>query len=119
MAITARQAIEAVKDSRGFVTTVAKRLGCSRRYVYALMDKYPTVKQAILDERESLKDFAEGKLLEQINEGNMTGIIFYLKTQAKDRGYIERHEVSGPDGGPVSVDHTFNDALKKAYGRTE
>ena len=83
------------------------------------MKKYVTFAQAVEEEREALKDTVENKLIDEIEAGNMTGIIFYLKTQAKDRGYIERHEVSGPDGGPVSVDHTFNDALKKAYGRTE
>jgi hypothetical protein len=91
--ITAQEAIQAAKDSQGFVTTIAAKLGCTRDYVYKLQKKYPTFAQAILEEREGLKDFAEGKLLEQIKAGNMTGIIFYLKTQASDRGYIERHRI--------------------------
>lgn len=91
--ITAAEAIKAVKSSRGFVTTIAKQLGCTRCHVYALQKKYPTFKQAIIEEREGLKDFAEGKLLEQINSGNMTAIIFYLKTQAHDRGFVERHHI--------------------------
>lgn len=90
--ITAEQAIAAVRETKGFVTTIAKRLGCSRKHVYTLADKFPTVKAAIEEEREGVKDFAEGKLLEQINAGNITAIIFYLKTQAKGRGYIERLE---------------------------
>lgn len=90
--ITAEQAIEAAKGSKGFVTAIAGRLGCTRRYVYVLAEKYATLKAAIEEEREGVKDFAEGKLLEQINSGNITAIIFYLKTQAKSRGYIERTE---------------------------
>lgn len=92
--ITAEQAIEATKESRGFVTTIARKLGCTRQYIYKLADKYPTVKAAIDEEREGVKDFAEGKLLEQINAGNITAIIFYLKTQAKGRGYVERLETA-------------------------
>ncbi len=92
--ITAEQAIEAVRETKGFVTTIAKRLGITRQYVYKLADKFPTVKAAIEEEREGVKDFAEGKLLEQINAGNVTAIIFYLKTQAKSRGYIERMETT-------------------------
>lgn len=89
---TAEEIIEAVKDSRGFVTTIAKKLGCARPYVYQLAKKFPTVQAAIDNEREGLKDFVEGKLIQQIDGGNITAIIFYLKTQAKDRGYIERVE---------------------------
>lgn len=116
MAITAAQAIEAVKGSKGFVTTIAKRLGCGRGNVYALMNKYPTVNQAVLDEREQLKDFAEGKLFEQIQDGNMTGIIFYLKTQAKDRGYVERQEMEHSGEVNLQIDATVNRALDKIYG---
>lgn len=100
---TAEQVIEAVKGSRGFVTTIAKQLGCDRTYVYRLANKFPTVKQAIEEEREGVKDFAEGKLLQQIDAGNITAIIFYLKTQAKDRGYIERQEITGADGNEVII----------------
>lgn len=35
-------------------------------------------------------DFAESKLMEAINNNELTGIIFYLKTKHKHRGYIER-----------------------------
>ena len=105
MAITAKQAIEAVTDSKGFITTIAKRLGCARLTVYRLMEKYDSVRQAVEDEREGLKDFAESKLFQQINEGNTTAIIFYLKTQAKDRGYVESHhlEHTGKDGEAIPI----------------
>ncbi len=98
---TAQQVIEAVRGSRGFVTTIAKRLGCDRTYIYKLAEKFPTVKEAIEEEREGNKDFAEGKLFDQIDQGNITAIIFYLKTQAKSRGYVERQEVTGADGEPL------------------
>ena len=101
MAITQKQAIEAVRGSRGFITAIAKRIGCERSHVYNLQKKWPKFAQAIIDEREALKDFAESKLFGQIDDGNTTAIIFYLKTQAKDRGYIERQELTGADGGPI------------------
>lgn len=103
--ITAEQAIEAARGSKGFVTTVAKRLDCSRPTVYKLLEKYSTFRQALEDERETVKDFAEGKLFQQIDSGNITAIIFYLKTQAKDRGYIEKQEVS------VQVEQELTKAL--------
>jgi len=42
-------------------------------------------------------------MMKLIDDLNPTMIIFYLKTQAKDRGYVERQEVTGADGGAVMV----------------
>jgi hypothetical protein len=49
-------------------------------------------------------DTAESALFNQIKEGNVTSIIFYLKTKGRRRGYVERQEISGPDGGPVQTE---------------
>ena len=103
MEIKEKEAIKAVKGSFGFVTEIAKKLKCSRMTVYNLMKEYPSIKEAIEDEREATKDFTEGKLLQNIKKGKEISIFFYLKTQAKDRGYVERSEFSGPDGGPLPI----------------
>ena len=104
MAITAAAAIEAIRKSKGFVTTAAKALGISRMQLHRIINAHPTVKEALVDAREEMKDFAESKLYQGINNDNTTLIIFYLKTQAKDRGYVERQEVTGQGGGPVKID---------------
>ena len=101
--ITAEQAIKAAESSKGFVTVIADRLGVTPSYVYQLQKKFPTFRQAILDQREMMKDNAEGKLQSLINQENPTAIIFYLKTQAKDRGYVERQEVTGQDGTNIKI----------------
>jgi len=103
--ITAAQTIKAIQGSKGFVTIIGKRLGCSARHVYNLLDKYPTAREALENERESMKDFAEGQLFKRIEGGDTTAIIFYLKTQAKERGYVERtqQEITGRDGGAVNI----------------
>jgi len=33
---------------------------------------------------------AESQLMKKIKQGNLTAIIFFLKTQAKHRGYVEK-----------------------------
>lgn len=90
--ITAAEIVEAIKGSKGLVTVVAKRLGYSRMHVYRLLDKYATAKEALEDERESMKDFTENKLFDMIDDKIPAAVFFYLKTQAKDRGYVEKQE---------------------------
>jgi transposase len=91
---TAEHVVEAIKGSGGLVSTVASRLGCSRRTVYRYMNRYSTVKEALKEEREKVLDTAEGELVHLIRDrshpGHTTAIIFYLKTIGKGRGYVER-----------------------------
>lgn len=91
--VTAAQAAQAVKDKKGFVTQAANQLGISRQQLHNLINKHPTVKEALTDAREEMKDFAESKIYEGINGGNTALIIFYAKTQMKDRGYTEKQEI--------------------------
>ena len=50
---------------------------------------------------------AEDGLRAQVAQQNMTAIIWTLKAhkEAKRRGWGERHELGGPDGGPVVHEH--------------
>lgn len=93
MATTAAQAIKAIIDKKGFITQAAKQLGISRRQLHRIVVAHPTVREALADVREEMKDFTESKIYQKIADGDVTMIIFYAKTQMKDRGYIERQEI--------------------------
>ena len=82
----------AIIGSKGFVTLIAKRAGVSRQQIYNLLKKWPDCQELLEDEREGNLDVVETKLMEQILAGNTTATIFYLKTQGKSRGYVERVE---------------------------
>lgn len=103
MTTTAKDAIKAIKESNGFVTQAAAMLGISRVQLYNIINAHPTVKEALVDAREVMKDYAESKLFSNIKEGKEASVFFYLKTQAKDRGYIERQEVTGADGEAITI----------------
>jgi len=98
----------AVYEAKGLASVAAKRIGCSPKTVSNYAARYPTVADAITQAREDLKDFAESKLLAAIDRGEIVPIIFYLKTQAKDRGYIERNELTGADGGAIQTQQIFD-----------
>jgi hypothetical protein len=100
---TADEVVKAVRGSGGFVSLIAERLKVNVQTVYNYRDQYASVRLALNEEREKMIDQAEGALQRQIKADNITAIIFYLKTQAKQRGYVERQEVTGGSGGPIVV----------------
>ena len=83
---------QAITEAQGLISVAARRLGVSRSAVYAAVNRHKRVAEALQDARERTTDLAEGKLYGKINDGDITAIIFYLKTQAKARGYVERQE---------------------------
>jgi len=98
---TAQKIIESLHKSHGLLTLAAKNAGIGYRTVCRYVEEYPSVAQAVVDAKDEMLDFAEGKLFAQISKNNMTAIIFYLKTQGKARGYIERQEFTGDKGEPL------------------
>jgi hypothetical protein len=102
--VTAKQMIAAIEEAQGYVTKAAEILGVSRTSFYNKMKTFETVKQALEDTREKRHEWVESKLMKQIKNDNLTAIIFYLKTQGKHLGYVERQEVTGGDGdSPLTI----------------
>ena len=116
---TTKRIIKAVEESQGLLTLAAKKAGISYTTIQRYRRDNPTVAQAIEEARERTLDFAEGKLMENIRNGDNTAIIFYLKTQGKHRGYVERVESTGKDGGPITLvsDMTDEQLRNIAAGR--
>jgi len=104
---TAARIIKALKETNGLLTMAAAKSGIGYRTVCRYVAEYPSVKEAAQDAKESMLDFAEGKLYQKIRDGDNTCIIFYLKTQGKARGYIERQEITGGEGKDL-IPETFN-----------
>jgi hypothetical protein len=96
--------LKALEASLGVVTDACKKVKLSRNTFYKYLKEDPDFKAAVLELEEVALDTAESALFNQIKEGNVTSIIFYLKTKGRRRGYVERQEISGPDGGPVQTE---------------
>ena len=100
---TTAQIIEALREKHGNLSAASRYLGCSRDTVSRYINTYPTVKAVADEERETLIDFAENQLFQQVKDGNITAIIFTLKTIGKSRGYVERQEVTGAEGKALTI----------------
>lgn len=85
------------------VTLACEQSGIPRSTVYNWQKEDAEFKAAMEDHLEVRIDFAENALDKNISQGNLGAICFFLKTRAKHRGYVERHEISGPNGGDVPV----------------
>jgi hypothetical protein len=81
--------IESMKSLLGNITKSCDAIGISRRTYYNWMED-ENFKNEVDSIDEFTLDFVENSLFKQIQEGNTTATIFYLKTKGRGRGYIER-----------------------------
>lgn len=100
--VSKKAMIEALEKSLGIVTSACKSVGISRWTHYRWMQEDEEYKRSCEDIKDISLDFAESQLFQQIKDNNTTATIFYLKTQGKHRGYIERQEVQ------TTGDNLFN-----------
>lgn len=103
MALSIKQLAEAIEKNGGNVTKAAKALKITRWALQKRIAKNTELQQAVADAREEMVDIAESEALKQIKLGNTAMIIFTLKTLGKERGYVERQEITGKDGGDIMV----------------
>lgn len=101
--VTKEQVMTALTETNAFMSGAANKLGMTTRGLRNYIQRYPDLQEHIEALREKRVDFAEGMLFRLIQEGNIAAIIFFLKTQAKHRGYTERQEITGADGEGVTI----------------
>ena len=101
---TTEQIIDALRAKKGLIYLAAGLLGCAPSTIYRKADHVKAVEDAIKDARGILVDHAEEKLSAAVDAGEPWAVSMVLKTLGKDRGYTERQEVTGKDGGAIAVD---------------
>lgn len=98
-----RQMLNALERSLGVVTSACKAVGISRQTHYNWLNDDLEYKAAVHSIDDIAIDFAESQLHQQIKNGEVSSTIFFLKTKGKKRGYVERQEITGAEGGPVQI----------------
>jgi len=88
-----KEMLSALKETLGVVAPACEMVGISRNTHYVWMKSDADYKLAVDDLLEFQIDFVESKLFSNINNGDISSTIFYLKTKGKSRGYIERKEI--------------------------
>lgn len=85
--------LKAFERTAGNISQSCKAINIDRGTYYNWIGRNQKFAREVEAVKQSLVDLTESKLMELINEKNPTAIIFYLKTQGKDRGYIEQSKV--------------------------
>lgn len=86
----------ALAELQGNVAATAKRFGVARQSVQAIIDKRPSLQKVCHDAREGMLDHAESSLYRAVINGEAWAVCFFLKTQGKKRGYVEK-DASGDE----------------------
>ena len=102
--------LEALQNSRGVVTTACEASGVPRSSFYRYMEDDTVFAEAVKDIDNTAIDFVENKLFQQIETGNTACIIFFLKTRAKHRGYVEKTETE--HSGSVAIEQITGIEIK-------
>src|SRR5258707_303610 len=84
-----------LREMNGNMAAVGRAFGVTRGAVWKFVQSHPNLKAATVDVREAMKDNAESALQKALLNGEAWAVCFFLKTQAKDRGYTERTETAG------------------------
>jgi len=113
---TLDEVVKAIAGSGGIKTAIASRLGVSRQTVDNYLSRWETARAAYEQEVENNKDIAESVILANIRTAAklaQQGVIAesgdawkYLKFKARERGYVERMEHTGADGGAIETKAT-------------
>ncbi len=111
-----QEAIAAFIKNYGNITVTMQELDMNRGTFYNWL-KDPDFVQAIAIAKERRLDYAEEKLLQRIDKESDACLIFFLKTQGKHRGYIERYEHSGVADQPIVI-QVANQITKELIERT-
>ena len=79
--------VKALESSLGVASVACQKVGISRDTHYRWLKTDEEYKNAVMSIKNLAIDFAESMLLENIKDKKESSIFFYLKTQAKNRGF--------------------------------
>ena len=83
--------IKALVKSKGIISTACRAVGINRQTFYNWRDRDDkegeNFRKRVEEVMELQGDFVETKLLDNIENGDVTSVIFYCKTKLRNRGY--------------------------------
>ena len=114
IAVTPETILPLVEKYRGNLSRIARELKVSRTTILDRVNKSPELKQALFDARESIIDDVEQVFDDQVLSGqNPILLIFFLKTRAARRGYVESKAITVEPARDMAVNDEDQMTLAK------
>lgn len=115
--VSREEFLAAIPESNGQLEPIEMKLNCTRNALRDVIARFPELEQELKDELERQKDriiiaMIEDSLYGEAKEKNKARETL-LRAIARDRGFGERLEVSGPEGQPLVFLHTAAQMLPR------
>jgi hypothetical protein len=101
-----RRIVAELEAAAGIVSKAAERLDISSSSLWRWLREDAELAAAHAQIEEHWLDLADSQLKAALTAGESWAIRFYLTYKGRKRGYNERVEVTGKDGGPVGAAKT-------------
>lgn len=116
---TKKKLLKYLEEGRGIVSYACQKARISRQTFYNYKKEDKEFADAVEEINESIIDVVESKLLTQINDNNLTAIIFYLKTKGRYRGYVEMSDSNVNLNGSVNLRPLTDEELDELRSMNE
>ena len=95
--------LDALEQTLGIVSTACNRVNIPHSRYRKWMERDPEFKKAVEQVADVTIDYVETQLFRQIQEGNAQATMFYLRTRAKHRGYVETPMLNIDTINPIQI----------------
>lgn len=112
--VTPEEVFRAIAGTKGIIVNLERKLGCTRQAIKDIIAQYPAIKKEMDDEAEREKDIVLNNLIEDAKAGDKFARELYLKSQARDRGFGDKVEVSNSGQPMVFLHAVANDLIPNA-----
>lgn len=111
-AVKKKAMLAALRKNLGNISQSAKAAGIDRATHHRWVKADSRYAAQVDEVTEYSFDFVESKIMKAIQDGNVTMTIFFAKTRMKERGYVERQEIS-VDSKPAFVVKENKEAVSR------
>lgn len=118
---TEEQVIQALRNQLGNYDLASRELNVPRSQMMTFVANHPDTLEAVKQIKEGFKDLAEDLLVTKMKDDNGL-LMFYLRTQAADRGYAPSTTLKGDAKNPLQVNvnaRTLIAAMRNGFSDNE